>query len=747
MRGLVCAALALCLLATAAASQSITVRSGEHGDFTRLVFRVPPETGWNLAQRGRSVSLSIDLPAGVIDPSDLFRRIGRDRLQGIRQAGPGAPVLLTLACACSAAARLEQSGLLVIDIRPNLGAAGRRTGLPWLPSDRQYRFDLASDDHDSRWMPTPAAVADPRPPIHPRDILPEVQPDAGLQLVEARLLDQITRAASQGLVKPTESALRRRPEADRPDGTDTAEVAGKVTATEDASIGVAAMTSADRDTVLSGQLKFNGPAGVVCLDSTMLDIENWGDERPFAEQISIARSGLTGEFDVVTEESALQLARTYLFFGFGAEARKAMAMAPSGTRQVEILGALADVLDENPSSSTPFRGQTGCDSDVAFWSLMSADHGDAAQELRGGNLDAAKRAFVKLPTHLRGLLGPEFSRRLMRLGDAAGAEEVLLSLKRTELRQDDAMSLAQAELDAQNGNVADAISELEDLAQSPSDHAHEAMIQLVETAWQNRGSVPPETVELLATYATERRGTPDWARLQSARALALAQQGSFAPAFALSERLGEEAVPTDLNARLASVLTRRGDDLSFLRHALADPRSFAATMSEGDRVPMVQRLLALGFPEAAADAMRATEMQFVPDRSLLNAEIALVSGRPQQAMAELSGVDGAAAKRLRSHALLDIGQLGDAAESLRELGDVDAAARAIWHAGDTALTETTDGTVYAEVGKLSRLLAAPVPPSAAQATLGGARAQLADSEATRRLVDELFQALELVTPP
>lgn len=746
MNKFIFALLAFGLLAGAAASQPIIVRSGEHGGFTRLVFRVPAQTGWDLEQSGRLLSLSIDLPTGVIDSSDVFRRIGRDRLQSISQPGPGAAVDLALSCDCFAVARMERGGLLVVDIRPSTGVRLRNAGLPWLPADRRYRFELGGIDRETLPAPTPFSLSRPRSQIERPVAATELEPNIGMELVEARLLDQITRAASQGLVKPGASPLRRPPESERPTRPVVSEPDEPETSPQPASIGISAVTAADRDRLLSGPLQADGPVGVECLDDSLLDIQNWGDERPFGVQISDARSGLTTEFDVVTEQSALHLARTYLFFGFGAEARSVLAIVPTTDRRADVMHALAAVLDnENSAKTALLQGQMGCNSDVAFWSLMASD--SQTPQTHSANLNAAKRAFVSLPPHLRGYLGPEFGRRLIRHGDTAGGEEILLSLSRADLPGDDAASLVRAELDAQIGDFDEALSGLNRLAQSPSDQAPEALIQLVETAWQSRGSVPPETVDLLAAYRTERRGTPEYARLLSAQALALALQGNFEPAFALSDDLGADALPADLVSRLASLLTRRGDDLSFLSRALEDPRGLGAMVTEADRPEYVRRLLALGFPQAAALAMRATELQVIPQRRLINAEIALALGRPHQAIAGLSGVEGEPAARLRSRAMLSVGELGQAADDLMAAGDIEAAARVRWQAGDHPAAMRMEGTDYAHIGQLSQLLSAPMESVPEQVTLAGARTQLDESATTRRLVGELFEALESVSPP
>ena len=91
-------ALVLFLSAAQVSAQAIVVRSGEHGSFTRLAFRLPDPKGGGLYAKDRSATIVVEAPGVVFDTTDIYRRISRDRIEAVRQDGAGAPLILDLAC-------------------------------------------------------------------------------------------------------------------------------------------------------------------------------------------------------------------------------------------------------------------------------------------------------------------------------------------------------------------------------------------------------------------------------------------------------------------------------------------------------------------------------------------------------------------------------------------------------------------------------------------------------------------------
>ena len=75
-----------------AESQALIARSGEHDEFSRLVFEVPAGTQWSLTQQDRLARLKTNLPDVRYETSQVFQRIPRSRLSNLTQARAGEPL-------------------------------------------------------------------------------------------------------------------------------------------------------------------------------------------------------------------------------------------------------------------------------------------------------------------------------------------------------------------------------------------------------------------------------------------------------------------------------------------------------------------------------------------------------------------------------------------------------------------------------------------------------------------------------
>ena len=115
MRALIGCFCALCLLLAGqqTMAQAISIRSGDHVGFTRLVARVGADRDWQMTRTGDSVLIRFTPDAPGFDLSGVFTLIGRNRLTEI-SAGDG--LRLDLACACTVTLERYQDQFLIIDI-------------------------------------------------------------------------------------------------------------------------------------------------------------------------------------------------------------------------------------------------------------------------------------------------------------------------------------------------------------------------------------------------------------------------------------------------------------------------------------------------------------------------------------------------------------------------------------------------------------------------------------------------------
>lgn len=124
---LLCLSIAASAAAQTAAAQTVNVRSGEHGTFTRLVFDLPDETEWSLnPQRDDAYVLSFGRTGWAVDLSRAFDRIDRSRVARLQRGADG--VTISLACNCKADGFIFQNRMLVVDISERSGSGDAWAG-------------------------------------------------------------------------------------------------------------------------------------------------------------------------------------------------------------------------------------------------------------------------------------------------------------------------------------------------------------------------------------------------------------------------------------------------------------------------------------------------------------------------------------------------------------------------------------------------------------------------------------------
>ncbi|MEO1025926.1 MAG: hypothetical protein AAFX07_10290, partial [Pseudomonadota bacterium] len=103
-------ALALLAIASFAYASDVTVRGGEHPDFTRLVMEFDELPEWETQQVGRSQRIVFSAPGLKYDISRAFRLIGRERVGDIRLIESG--LEFDIACDCSfTVARIAENAI------------------------------------------------------------------------------------------------------------------------------------------------------------------------------------------------------------------------------------------------------------------------------------------------------------------------------------------------------------------------------------------------------------------------------------------------------------------------------------------------------------------------------------------------------------------------------------------------------------------------------------------------------------
>lgn len=739
-------------------AQTVTVRSGEHADFTRLALVVSPPTGWSLMREGDGYIFALERDTLRLDISEVFRFIPRNRLAELRSA-PDAPALsLRLACDCDVRAFEDRPGILVIDIRdpaapvlPPVPEGGPRPsqmpgadlatlGLardllaPRLAPDA---VPLAPETGTSDAAPTtataaPATSEPPVPEPAPEPAAPPLLPAPDGQA--ERLARAIARAATQGLVSPPRPGPR--PAGSAPDRP---EAEGAATAVP--LPGIRTGTAVD---LAAGAAMATDPRAEAlrCLPDSQLDLAGWGSELPPAMALGAALSATTGEFDRVNADAVRDLARLYLHLGFGAEARATLrAFALPEAPGDAILLALATIIDHGAEIEPSNLWQmTDCPGQAALWSVLARP--DLPDDIVI-NESAMLQAFAGLPAHLRRHLGPRLAERLLASGRQTLATGVIEAVRHRAADNAAALELALARV-ALNRGEPSATRQLEALAGGHDEAALGARILLAQSIL-DRGAAPdPAEIAALEAEAFMRRGTDDFARLMRVVVLGQASLGDFPAALAAMSRAGvgssvQSADGPPLWAELLTRAARGTPDPEFLRVVLSLDDWHGGQSPATLRYELSDRLLALGLPGLAGDALSPGSTR--PEERLRLARILLEQDFPAEALRRLAGLDSAEAAGLRARALEALGDVGGAIGAHERAGDTDALARLVWRAGIwdrvQAIGAAEERAVLA-IPVATPAADGPEAPAAAPPRLSEARAAIDASRELRASIESLL---------
>ncbi len=704
---------ALIAVAGSAAARDLTVRSGEHDGYTRLVVQVPQDTGWVLKQTKNGARLNVALKDAIFETGSVFQRLTKNRLATISQLDPGGALELEFGCDCVASAFLFKRTMIVVDIAPG-------TFLPPLTSD----------------IPAPVLPKAPE-----EDTASE--PDQTLDKLALPLLNLNANGFEDQL------SMRLLHGADRGIVDLDLAQAGPRASTYDQSLFIP--SEVERNVQVTSILDdLNGLLGPdipqverrpPCVSSAELAFEEWTDDRSFSEQAAQLRSGLFQEFDTIDKTHALQLAKLYAYSGFGAEAKTALDLLGEDTAEVKRIAAVSHVLDNGPlTGANPFSGLQRCDSDAALWAVLSEGHlhSDA-------NLTAIEQAYVRLPDHLRRHVGPPLSEILVDGEELEAARRVLRSVDRVKTQTSASVTQAKAKVSSAEGDAHQTDALLTEVIES-SDATLEAplaLARLVDKRWIERGAIAPQEIDLAESYTVEFRRAEIGPRMQRTHAVALSLGQEFDAALDLIAELPEDTENAKALNRVVYILTERADDATFLRRILSMPTEQTLNLTTDAAITVASRLAELGFPrQAIALAKRPQDKVRRGERARLRAKAALLAQHPHQAILELADDPTGAAVALRAEALVVVGDYAKAGALMRASDRINEANRLFWLADQSSEADLEHDTKYSAVVQATQRLMTP-QPRVPDKPLADAEKLLQDSVEARQKIAELFKVLQL----
>ena len=708
--------------ASGSMAQSVIVRAGEHGAFTRVVLQVPTDMDWILGRTDTGYGLRLSGPVDY-ETSDFFNVIPRTRIGDIQVVDDGAQVNFGLNCLCRASAYLTETRWLVIDVSE---------GEPDPTSLFEQALILADETENSQL----AQTFDPQP--LPDVVLPFVvadgsrEPGFGESAFRARAtqMEQLTqleaavgaslqRALGQGLLDPSDDAQAGQ----YPD--ELLEVDElRVDPPELRGPGVTARTSLDVG-LDDGEIALTtGSQGNQCGLEGQLDVSTWGNDTPFASQIAELRSVLTGEFDRPDPKAIEDLARLYLFFGFGREAVATLRIDNVQSIERQMLINMAQVLDQDKVVDQGFVAKMSCPEPLNFWALLAHSEGPLPVPIEA---DSIVKTFWSLPQHLQQHLAPRVAQKLRQFGE----EETALIILSVAVDQDDVAPAAlveQSQLLLATGREAEALTTLESLPQTNGRTTASTFLQLLDLRLQNGDVITDDDINTLQTFRFENTDTLLRARISLMEARARNHRSEYFVALAVLNE-NREIIETSDRIALSEQIHRgiigSASNTDFLNFVIEG--GFQGQIPEIEN-EAASRLLSLGFADLAEPLVQNQTLgETMAERRYIRADIAVQQGRFELALAHLSGIQTERADALRN-------QIGS------ENGGIDLSNEDAWRSGNwDQLTDANDA-LFRETAE--RLSTQPADPIETPTPLTASEALISDSTDLREAIETLLGRFE-----
>ncbi len=550
---------------TLAGAITARVQTGEHDSFTRIAIAMRPGSDWSVDQNETELFVKIENVTDF-DLRGFFDLIGRDRISGVEMVSGDGRLRISTTCLCNVETFVYKGRFLVVDIGP-------ADIVPDVLVPKRLELPLLGD----------ATPKEPQRLMGP--LLPSEKKLNLLTSLEDVIVRGIAGAATQGLLTPAKSV----PIQERLEVFPGIEEFPMVSA-----------TSSKRNAVKnSGEIAGNN--GIVCLPSKYVDVNNWSKADSFADEIALHRPYLLGEFDRPSSNTVIGLAKSYIYFGFGAEAVATLDLLDARSQETDIMRSLAQIIDDMPVNGHDLEEQYSCESPIAIWSLLAKQDQEYNQPLARNSILIELRA---LPDHLRHLLAPKISERFLNIGDSETAELALGgSLDSTEKIEN------KAALEIATGDSDQAASRLASLAKADNRVGISTIVGYFDLVVDQQLEVDPSMFEIADVMRFEQRSHPEIEDLIAAQVAGLIHDNRALSAFELANEnrsLLDLSRFNELEIKSTLAVTNQLDDAGFVNFVFTRP---LADINQNARHSVAARLIELGFPEGALSLLEIERIQ------------------------------------------------------------------------------------------------------------------------------------------
>lgn len=694
-------------MAPVLSAEPVSIRSGEHASFVRLVIDTPVGADWKVGRVDNGFAIEIE-GVSAFDTSTVYARISDSRIRGISVSPELSRLVLRSDCECHAKGFLWKPDKLVVDVIDGPG-----NGNDFLDKE----IIAETPDLVLPLLPIPDA-RNPRDEVNSNDALnfeAAATEDAQLNVLEKIVVESLARAATQGLLAPAESLQSIL--------GDTVQFDLHVLRNEP---GLVAHTSIDDGALLANE---DVVADAECLSSDYFTASEWAEGSPYSERIAQARAEITTEAGKIDPTKIVELAKVYISFGFGREAKHTLKFDGENSQEREIIAQIGAIIDGDTSDTTLLASQLRCDGEAALWALLATTGPTNVEFDRNGIL----RAYKALPSFLQSHLGPNLSKKFRDQSDFEAAEMVL-SADVGGAPPTFETETAQVNLLSDLGKNDEAVEVLQELAESDSRMTPNALIDYLNLAVETGADISPEAIALGDILRYENKGDPIASELAAAQVAAQIEFKDLGSAFLL---LADEAAAMEpeqakeLRARAVIAATQDYENTEFLELAFS---GIVESLDAAAQNAVAARLLSLGLAERASQLVSGpaigTAMQ---ERRYLRAQAALIVGDGQGVLEGISGLSTERAVELREQATLVVA--GRAELSI-------GGSRDDWKLGNWAALSQGSDPFLKDISR--SILSDLEVPQGGQEPLADGRRLLAQSADMRDLLDDMLDRFQPV---
>lgn len=474
----------LCTTVTTVAAP-VVIKSGEHGDFTRLVLYKNVTQSWSWEQNEKSGVLKIKGLQDGFDLSEVYQRIDRNRIADLSEDADS----LRIAWECDCEVELSELplGFLQIDFRNQTESNRNRTSAT---SKDVWGSLLLRPKSIRRFDAIDAELLDPSSQKRDAFFL--------------GLSEEIASSSTNEFLTPNGSQAQL-------EAVDTASPKDRRTQLLDSLGGRAQFVDASAKKPVHPNQAEN-LAHELCESPQAVSLSQWGGADSFNVSLSIHRSNLLSEFDRVVDSQVMALARFYLHFDMAEEASHIIDAFGLVSEDAQFLKEYSEFLGTDlMAGKNSLIGYANCNDEAGFWGVLALL---PDSDLSDVQIENAVSTFALLPKHLQKKAGPKLVAQLLHNKKDTAASLILSSASNGNARMNfEKASLPHVDKDTESPEV-----DLEHLLEKidrNDDQSPFALAQYLEISNNNLMAIAPDLIELAEAYSFQLDGEHVGKRLAS----------------------------------------------------------------------------------------------------------------------------------------------------------------------------------------------------------------------------------------